>query len=45
MAAGSCPVGVGPGYPTLDSGGNNFELTCAYMRAAIISILFALTAV
>lgn len=37
MAAGSWPVGVGPGKPTLDSGGNRAELTVA--RSGISTLL------
>jgi len=30
IALGSTPVGVGPGNPTIDSGGNSLELTEAF---------------
>jgi hypothetical protein len=34
-AAGWTPVGVGPGKPTTDSGGNNTELTVAGNEVSI----------
>ena len=34
MASGSWPVGVGPGKPTLASGGNSTELTVARRRSS-----------